>query len=112
MDPSQDQLAQGGAVKIDVTALQIALKNAGLNVMYVDDVVGRKFIFGDHEHLIAGTITSFRYAMDEGISLYVTCPRFRDTPIWRLCHLKDRTWSVIPTPDGSWPSITGELELR
>lgn len=74
----------------------------------VNDVVGRSFAFSQGLHLIAGTIKSIGYGVDEPLSLYVSTPRFRGIDIRRL-ERRQNEWVAV-SPDGESVRV-GELQL-
>ena len=74
-------------------------------------IIGRPFIFGDEEHVVAGTIHSIGYGPNEGIKLYVSTPRFRGIDI-RYLFVENKRWTVIGASNGCYGlKASGELEL-
>lgn len=59
-------------------------------------VVGRTFIFGKGQHVVAGTVLSVGFGPTEGVSLYVTTPRFLGKEIRCIARKEDEDcWHVI-----------------
>ncbi len=56
---------------------------------------GAWFAFGDKENFVVGQIVSLGYGPNEGLSIYVSPPRFRGKSLKRL-ELRNEEWVAAP----------------